>query len=125
MPSADDRAVWVVSRRVATRVPLAGGARLRVPLPPHARLVADTPSGLIVSTGTVPDPPLAPGRVGTPTPTPSATTPAPTGTVPATAGGTPTTTRSSTPAPTPAAPTTPPYTTASPVPVHRSGRRCR
>jgi hypothetical protein len=114
VPSTDRRAVWVVSRKVATRVPLAGGARLSVRLPPRSRLVADTPSGLIVSTGTVPDPPLAPGRVGTPTPT--ATTPAPTGTVPATNGGTPTMTRSATPAATPARPTTPPYTTASPVP---------
>jgi hypothetical protein len=114
VPSTDDRAVWVVSRKVATRVPLAGGARISVRLPPRSRLVADTPSGLIVSTGTVPDPPLAPGRVGTPTP--SVTTPAPTGTVPATAGGTPTATRSGTPPPTPSTPTTPPYTTASPVP---------
>jgi hypothetical protein len=116
VPSTDHRAVWVVSRKVATRVPLAGGARLSVRLPPRSRLVADTPSGLIVSTGTVPDPPLAPGRVGTPTPTPTATTPAPTGTVPATNGGTPTMTRSATPATTPTRPTTPPYTTASPVP---------
>jgi hypothetical protein len=137
VPSYDGRAVWVVSRQVATRVPLAGGAHRRVPLPPHARLVADTPSGLIVSTGTVPDPPLAPGRVATPTPsasattptpsasattpTPSAgattpapsagaTTPAPTGTVPAEAGGTPATSgpaRSGPATPTAAAPSTP------------------
>jgi hypothetical protein len=116
VPSADHRAVWVVSRKVATRIPLAGGARRTVRLPPRSRLVADTPSGLIVSTGTVPDPQLAPGRVGTPTPTLAATTPAPTGTVLATAGGTPRTTRSATPATTPSTPTTPPYTTASPVP---------
>jgi hypothetical protein len=123
VPSADHKAVWVVSRGVATRVPLAGGARRATRLPPHSRLVADTPFGLIVSTGTVPDPPLAPGRVETPTPTPlptptlstpTPTTPAPTGTVPAGAGGTPRTTRSPlTAAPTP---TTPLYTTASPVP---------
>ena len=54
VPSADRSAVWVVSRGVATRVPLAGGAHRRVPLPPKTRLVADTPSGLIVSAGTVP-----------------------------------------------------------------------
>jgi hypothetical protein len=115
VPSADRTAVWVVSHGVAIRIPLAGGTHRRVPLPPHSRLVADTPSGLIVSTGTVPDPPLAPGRVATPTPTPTvtATTPAPTGSVPASAGGTPTATSTITPV---ATPTTPPYTTASPVP---------
>jgi hypothetical protein len=124
VPSADRRAVWVVSRGVATRIALAGAARRRVPLPPHSRLVADTPSGLIVSTGTVPDPPLAPGRVATPSPTPSATptgpTPGPTGTVPATAGGTPSTSPPATPSASasttaPPVPTTPPYTTASSV----------
>ena len=130
VPSADHKAVWVVSRGVATRIPLTGGAHRATRLPPHSRLVADTPYGLIVSTGTVPDPPLAPDRVETPTPTPTPTplptptlrtptlpaptTPAPTGTVPAGAGGTPRTTRS----PVTAMPTrtTPPYTTASPVP---------
>jgi hypothetical protein len=118
VPSADQRAVWIVSRKVATRTPLTGGARRAVRLPPRSRLVADTPSGLIVSTGTVPDPPLQPGRAATPTPTVTPTTPGPTGTVPATAGGTPRSTASrGTPAPTTSpAPTTPPYTTASPVP---------
>jgi hypothetical protein len=114
VPSADQHAVWVVARKVATRIPLTGGAHRSVRLPPRSRLVADTPSGLIVSTGTVPDPPLQPGRETTPT----ATAPGPTGTVPATAGGTPRSTASPrSPAPaTSAAPTTPPYTTASPVP---------
>jgi hypothetical protein len=118
VPSADGRAVWIAAHGVATRVPLAGGQRRSTRLPPKSRLVADTPYGLIVSTGTVPDPPLAPDRVETPTPTPqptpTVTTPAPTGTVPADAGRTPRTTRS----PVTATPTrtTPPYTTASPVP---------
>jgi hypothetical protein len=117
VPSADGRSVWIVAHGVATRVPLAGGARRSTRLPPKSRLVADTPYGLIVSTGTVPDPPLAPGRVETPSPsphTPTATTPAPTGTVPAGAGRTPQTTRSPVPATT--VPTTPAYTTASSVP---------
>lgn len=111
VPSADGTAVWVVSRQVATRVPLAGGARVRVPLPPRSRLVGDTASGLVVSTGTVPDPVLPPSRRETPTPT--VTSPAPTGTVSASAGGTPSVSGTGTPA---AVPTTPPYTTASPVP---------
>jgi hypothetical protein len=116
VPSADGQAVWVVSRGVATRVPLVGGAHRSTRLPPKSRLVADTPYGLIVSAGTVPDPPLAPDRVETPTPqqTPTATTPAPTGTVPADAGRTPRTTLS--PVAATPTPTTPPYTTASPVP---------
>ena len=117
VPSADGRAVWIVAHGVATRVSLDGGARRSTRLPPKSRLVADTPYGLIVSTGTVPDPPLAPDRVETPSPTassPTATTPAPTGTVPAGAGRTPRTTQ--TPVPATTVPTTPPYTTASPVP---------
>jgi hypothetical protein len=117
VPSADGRAVWIAAHGVATRVPLAGGQRRSTRLPPKSRLVADTPYGLIVSTGTVPDPPLAPDRVETPTPTPTAptaSTPAPTGTVPADAGRTPRTTRS--PVTATPSPTTPPYTTASPVP---------
>ena len=139
VPGADNASVWLVSRLVATRVPLAGGARARVPLPPKSRLVGDTPSGLVVSTGTVPDPVLPPSRRETPTPTPApsatapsatapsatalsgsapsgsatATPPAPTGTVSASAGGTPSVSGTGTP---PAVPTTPPYTTASPVP---------
>ena len=86
VPSADGTAVWVVSR------------------------------GVIVSAGTVPDPPLTPDRVKTPTPqpTPTSTTPAPTGTVPADAGRTPRTSRS--PVTVTPTPTTPPYTTASSVP---------
>ena len=114
LPSADGTAVWLVARRVAIRVPLAGGPVRRVPLPPKSRLVGDTPVGLVVSTGTVPDPKL-PTDEEEPTPTATATATAPTGTVPATAGGTPTGTRSPSPAPTPS-PTVPPYTTASPVP---------
>jgi hypothetical protein len=115
VPSADRRAVWVVSKGVATRVPFGAGTRTTVRLPPRSRLVADTRQGLIVSTGTVPELPPAPGQE---TPTPTPTTPGPTGTVPATAGGTPRSTASpGTPAPTLSpSPTTPPYTTASPVP---------
>ena len=116
VPSADGKAVWLVSRGVATRIPLFGGAHRSTRLPPRTRLVADTPYGLIVSAGTVPDPPLTPDRVKTPTPqlAPTATTPAPTGTVPAGAGRTPRTTRS--PVTATPTPTTPPYTTASSVP---------
>jgi hypothetical protein len=116
VPSADGKAVWVVSRGVATRIPLTGGPHHSTRLPPRTRLVADTPYGLIVSAGTVPDPPLTPDRVKTPTPqpTPTSTTPAPTGTVPADAGRTPRTTRS--PVTATPTPTTPPYTTASSVP---------
>lgn len=113
LPSADGKAVWLVARRVASRVPLAGGPVRRVPLPPSSRLVGETSAGLIVSTGTVPDPKLPTDGEEEPTPTVTAT--APTGTVPATAGGTPTGTRAPSPAPTPS-PTVPPYTTASPVP---------
>lgn len=116
VPSTDRTAVWVVTKRVATRVPLAGGATRRVPLPPSSRLVGDSAAGLVVSTGTVPDPKLADDRRDTPTVTPGGTvTPtAPTGPVPASAGGTPTASRAPTsPSPTPTAPV---YTTASPVP---------
>jgi hypothetical protein len=115
VPSADLQAVWVVSKGIATRVPLGAGPRSTLRLPPRSRLVADTRQGLIVSTGTVPDPQLAPGRE---TPTPTPTTPGPTGTVPATAGGTPRSTASpgrAAPVRSPS-PTPPPYTTASPVP---------
>ena len=112
VPSADRTAVWLVSRRVATRVPLAGGDRARVSLPRASRLVADTAYGLVVSTGTVPDPPL-PGRRETPAPTGTAgSRPVPTPTL-----------SPSEPAPLspassglPVTPTPPPYTTASPVP---------
>ena len=116
VPSTDRTAVWVVTKRVATRVPLAGGATRRLPLPPSSRLVGDSVAGLIVSTGTVPDPKLADDRRDSPTVTPSGTvTPTvPTGSVPASAGGTPTASRAPTsPPPTPTAPV---YTTASPVP---------
>jgi hypothetical protein len=117
VPSADQQAVWVVSKGIATRHPLGAGPRRAVRLPPRSRLVADTRQGLIVSTGTVPELPPAPGRE-TITPTPTVPSPGPTGTVLATAGGTPRTTASpGLPAPTLSpAPTTPPYTTASPVP---------
>ena len=119
IPSADQQAVWVVSMGGATRIPLGTGPRRTLRLPPKSRLVADTRQGLVVSTGTVPDPVLAPGRdTPTPTLTPTPSTPGPTGTVPATAGGTPRLTASpGSPAPTHSpSPTTPPYTTASPVP---------
>lgn len=151
VPSADRAAVWLVSRRaappvspgsaagsdpaagpgVATRVPLAGGARATVALPRASRLVAESPAGLIVSTGTVPDPVL-PGR--RPTPTPTTGSPTPTGPVvagrtpgssPPGVSGMPTPTispsgspapRTATPTGLPLTPTPPPYTTASPVP---------
>ncbi len=140
VPSVDRAAVWLVSRRgvppgatgsgpgggqsVATRVPLTGGAPATVPLPRASRLVAESTAGLIVSTGTVPDPVL-PGR----RPTPSPTTRSPTPTAGPVAGGTrlaptPTLSPSSgaspsgrgTPSGLPLTPTPPPYTTASPVP---------
>jgi hypothetical protein len=53
-PSVDGRAVWLVNAGVATRVALGSGQpKVTVRLPRSARLVADTPSGLIVTTGTV------------------------------------------------------------------------
>jgi hypothetical protein len=113
VPSADGTAVWVVSRRVARKVPLAGGPTRAVRLPPYSRLVGETPAGLIVSTGTVPDPKLPEDRGAPVTPSPTTSGPGPTGTVPATPGGTPTGSRSPSPAP---VTTAPPYTTASPVP---------
>ena len=51
---ADGKAVWLVSRGMATQVPLAGGARRSDRLPPKTRLVADTPYGLIGAAGTIP-----------------------------------------------------------------------
>jgi hypothetical protein len=115
VPSADRTAVWLASQRVATRVPLGGGARRTVPLPRASRLVGDTPAGLIVSTGTVPDA-RRPGRRPADTPTP-ATPGLPTPTPPAGTRDEPTTLPAS-PSTIPPAlvPTTPPYTTASPVP---------
>jgi hypothetical protein len=119
VPSVDRAAVWLVSRRVATRVPLAGGARATVGLPRASRLVAETTAGLIVSTGTVPDPVL-PGRRPTPTPTGA---PTPTGGPATRPMPTPTLSPSGSPTPQPTGPsglpltpTPPPYTTASPVP---------
>ena len=120
VPSADLSGVWLVYRRVATLVPLGGGTRRAVPLPKATRLVGDTPSGLVVSSGTVPDPRL-PGR---PTPRPSLTPGTPRVPTPTPPPGTPTdrtgigagsgTGRPT--GPSAATPTTPPYTTASPVP---------
>ena len=53
-PSADGLAVWLVNAGVATRVALRHDQpRVTVRLPKASRLVADTPSGLIVTTGTV------------------------------------------------------------------------
>jgi hypothetical protein len=122
VPSADRTAVWLVVRRTATRVPLAGGPREKVSLPRGARLVADTAYGLIVSTGTVPDP-LLPGRRETPTPTLSASSlPTPTTGPQLSPSPTPQTPPppASGPGPDgtagPVSPTPPPYTTASPVP---------
>ena len=122
VPSADRSAVWLVTRRTATRVPLDGGARRTVPLPRAARLVGDTRWGLIVSTGTVPDPPL-PHRRPIPAPTPTLTGAAsevPTPTPPNGTGalaGSPGTRGTVPPAAVQTvAPATPLYTTASPVP---------
>lgn len=120
VPSADRTAVWLVSRRTATWVPLAGGARRTVPLPRASRLVGATRWGLVVSTGTVPDPVL-PGRRETPTPTltPAGTRAVATPTPPTGAlssQGEQTTAPTGTASPSAVVPTTPPYTTASPVP---------
>jgi hypothetical protein len=125
VPSADRTAVWLVVRRTATRVPLAGGPRRKVPLPRAARLVGEVATGLVVTTGTVPDPglperrtvppvvptvppPAGPTTPGVPALTPGGSTPAAT---PAPLTGSP---GSSATTPVPTA--TPPYTTASPVP---------
>lgn len=117
-PSADRGAVWLVVRRTATRVPLAGGALRSVTLPQGSRLVGDTPSGLVVSTGTVPDPRFPGKRTPTPSPrispaTPTVATPSPPGVA--------TTPPSPTSLGPTALPTTPPYTTASPVPSSGPG----
>ena len=118
VPSTDRTAVWLVSRRVATRVPLGAGARRSVPLPRASRLVGDTPAGLIVSTGTVPDA-RRPGRRPAQTPTPATPgLPAPTPPAATLPPRPEPTTLSASPSTIPPAlvPTTPPYTTASPVP---------
>jgi hypothetical protein len=53
-PSLDGRAVWLVHAGIAIRVPLrAGSKRVTVRLPRSGRLIADTPSGLIVTSGRV------------------------------------------------------------------------
>jgi hypothetical protein len=73
VPSADGRAVWLANAGVATRVPLRPGQRkVTVRLPRLARLVADTPSGLIATTGRVlgrdePHPTATPTTTPTPT----------------------------------------------------------
>ncbi|HYT10306.1 MAG TPA: hypothetical protein VEL73_06555 [Mycobacteriales bacterium] len=124
VPSADGDAVWLVTRRTATRVPLAArGLRRTVPLPRASRLVGESQWGLIVSTGTVPDP-LLPGRRPAPTLTPARTAGMPTPTLPPSGvgalgsaghGSAAGTTASPATSPT-VAPTTPVYATASPVP---------
>jgi hypothetical protein len=69
-PAADGSAVWLASGTVATRVALPTGRRqLTVHLPRAAELVADTPYGLVATTGTLP--------TGTPTPTPPRVPPTP------------------------------------------------
>ena len=71
VPAADGRAVWLADGSVATRVALAGREPpVVVDLPPAARLVADTPAGLVATTGTV--------STAAPTPRSRPTTPSPT-----------------------------------------------
>ncbi len=74
VPSADGRTVWLAGRGTATRLALHRGQHvLRVRLPRAARLVADTPSGLVATTGRVPRSAPSPGPA--PTTTPPTTTP--------------------------------------------------
>lgn len=99
-PSVDGRAVWLVHAGVATRLALRHDqAKVTVRLPRLARLVADTPSGLIVTTGTVlgrdqphptatPTTPAPSGRPGSGTPTSRAAGPGDPGRPPAPATGT-------------------------------------
>jgi hypothetical protein len=52
LPAAGGHAVWLASGALATRVRLPAGERqLVVRLPPTARLVGDTPAGLVATTG--------------------------------------------------------------------------
>ena len=74
VPSADGLTVWLGGDGVATRVALRPGqTRQQVRLPSSARLVADTPAGLVATTGTVQDgdqaPSPGPRKPGTPPPT--------------------------------------------------------
>ncbi|MEN3361908.1 MAG: hypothetical protein V7637_5890 [Mycobacteriales bacterium] len=102
-PSVDGRAVWLVNAGVATRVALRHDQpRVTVRLPKASRLVADTPSGLIVTTGTVLTREEAAAH---PTATPTGTPTSPGGSATATA-----TTR-------PAGPTGQPTPTTSPTPT--------
>ena len=71
VPAADGRAVWLASGTLATRVALPTGRRqVAVHLPRAARLVADTPAGLVATTGTVAaEAPAQKPRPGAPSPT--------------------------------------------------------
>jgi len=111
VPSADGRTVWVGAGGVATRVAIRPGQdRLAVRLPPAARLVGDTPAGLVATTGTVLDADQAP----TPGPRPTGPVPATTqaaaeyAQTPAQPGAGPTT---ATATPLPTGPETVPLTT--------------
>jgi hypothetical protein len=79
VPSADGRTVWLVRGGTATRLALHPGQHvLRVRLPRAANLVADTPFGLVATTGRVPQSAPSPGPAPTTTPpavTPPAVTP--------------------------------------------------
>jgi hypothetical protein len=78
-PAAGGRAVWLAAGSLAVRVGLPRGERqLAVRLPPAARLVADTPAGLVATTGSTAAATGAlqpPGAPSTPPPTPAANGP--------------------------------------------------
>jgi hypothetical protein len=103
-PSVDGRAVWLANAGVATRIALRHDQpKVTVRIPRLARLVADTPSGLIVTTGTVlgrdqphptatptsTPPPTGSGQPGTPPPSTQANQPGRTLTGTASASPTP------------------------------------
>jgi hypothetical protein len=79
VPAADGRAVWLAAGGHATRVALAGRQPpVVVPLPPAARLIADTPAGLVTTTGST----ATPGPTPQPKPTTPSPSPSPNGTSP-------------------------------------------
>jgi hypothetical protein len=132
-PSVDGRAVWLINAGVATRVALRHDQRkVTVRLPKLAQLVADTPSGLIVTTGTVltraeaaahptatpTATPTSPAAPGAGTPTTGVSTGPPAGTDPAGQASLTGQVGPTTPAGTTASPTaSPPTPTASPTPT--------
>jgi hypothetical protein len=82
VPSADGHSVWLSHAGFAIRAVVLPGQRpVRLRLPHGARLIADVPAGLVVTSG------IVPGRLPTPSPTPTPT-PSPSPTVSGLSGDT-------------------------------------